>query len=117
MDRQLENKRDPPTQVARPWRAALRTALAGAIGFIPAGIAIIRELELDAAPFFAGAVTLGITVSRVMSLPPVELFLREYAPWLAAQPAESAAGGKRRLAGNPHALRVEDLLDPDIPNQ
>lgn len=115
MDKELENKRDPPTQVARPWRAALRTALAGAIGFIPAGIAITRELELDTVPFFAGAVTLGITVTRVLSIPQVEIFLREYAPWLAAQPA-SDKGGKRRLAGNPNALRVEDLLDPDAPN-
>lgn len=115
MDKELENRRDPPTQVARPWRAALRTALAGAIGFIPAGIAITRELELDTVPFFAGAVTLGITVTRVLSIPAVEIFLREYAPWLAAQPA-SDKGGKRRLAGNPNALRVEDLLDPDAPN-
>ena len=115
MDKELENRRDPPTQVARPWRAALRTAVAGAVGFIPVGIAIIRELELDAAPFFAGAVSLGITVSRVLSIPAVELFLREHAPWLAAQPA-SDKGGKRRLAGNPDALRVEDLLDPDAPN-
>lgn len=115
MDRELENRRDPPTQVARPWRAALRTAIAGAIGFIPAGIAITRELELDTVPFFAGAVTLGITVTRVLSVPQVEMFLREYAPWLAAQPANDK-GGKRRLAGNPDALRVEDLLDPDAPN-
>lgn len=115
MDRELEKHRDPPTQVARPWRAALRTAIAGAVGFIPVGIAIARELELDAVPFFAGAVTLGITVSRVLSVPEVELFLREHAPWLAAQPANDK-GGKRRLAGNPNALRVEDLLDPDAPN-
>ena len=75
----------------------------------------MRELELDTVPFFAGAITLGITVSRVLSIPQVELFLREYVPWLAAQPA-SDKGGKRRLAGNPNALRVEDLLDPDYPN-
>ena len=115
MDRELEKRRDPPTQVARPWRAALRTAVAGAVGFIPVGIAIARELELDSVPFFAGAITLGITVSRVLSVPQVELFLREHAPWLAAQPANDK-GGKRRLAGNPNALRVEDLLDPDAPN-
>ena len=116
MDRERESRRTPPTQVVRPWRAALRTAIAGAVGFIPVGIAITRELDLDGVPFFAGAITIGITVSRVLSLPQVELFLREYAPWLAAQPA-SDKGGKRRLAGNPHALRVEDLLDPDVPNE
>lgn len=111
---ELKNKRDPPTQVIRPWRAALRTALAGAIGFIPAGIAIARELDLDTIPFFAGAITLGITVTRVLSLPSVELFLRRFAPWLAAQPGNR--GGDHRLGGNPRSIRVEDLLDPDVPN-
>lgn len=81
------------TQQVHPARAVVRTTFAMAIGFIPVGSLLIRELGLDSVPFFAGALGLGAAITRVLAVPETAAFLKKYAPWL----HESGYAGKRRL--------------------
>lgn len=75
------------SQVARPWRATVRTALQAALA-----LALMLPLLVDAAgldetaPPVAGALVLAGGFARVMALPAVEAFLRRFVPWLAAEP-------------------------------
>lgn len=81
------------TQQVHPARAVFRTTFAMAIGFIPVGSMLIRELGLDSVPFFAGALGLGAAITRVLAFPETAAFLKKYAPWL----HETGYMGKRRL--------------------
>lgn len=81
------------TQQIHPARAMVRTIFAMAIGFIPVGSMLIRELGLDSVPFFAGALGLGAAITRVLAFPETAKFLKKYAPWL----HETGYTGKRRL--------------------
>lgn len=77
----------PATQVKRPWRATVRTALQLVLGLAPMVPLIVDASGVDqAAPAVAGAITISLAVTRVMSLPAVEVFLQRFAPWLAAAP-------------------------------
>jgi len=76
-----------PTQVARPWRATVRTAFA-----VIVALAAMLPLLIDAAgvdetlPPVAGALAIAGAVTRVLALPAVEAFLGRFVPWLAADP-------------------------------
>ena len=76
-----------PTQVARPWRATVRTAFA-----VIVALAAMLPLLVDAAgvdetlPPVAGALAIAGAVTRVLALPAVEAFLARFVPWLAAGP-------------------------------
>lgn len=77
----------PATQVKRPWRATARTALQLVLGLAPMVPLIVGASGVDqAAPPVAGALAISLAVTRVMSLPAVEQFLQQFAPWLAAAP-------------------------------
>lgn len=77
------------TQVKSPWKAVLRTVVAQ----IP-GIAVLTPAVLDAisgsgdgaslGAWAVGALAVSGAVTRVLALPGVETFLRQFAPWLAA---------------------------------
>lgn len=78
-----------PTQVRRPWRSTIRTtfqlvlALATLLPFIAAGVYV----DAEAAPVAVGQVlAIAATITRVMAIPQVEAFLRQWMPWLAAAP-------------------------------
>lgn len=78
-----------PTQMRRPWRSTARTvfqtlvALAALLPFIAAGV----YDDPDSYPYAVGQVlAVAATVTRVMSLPKVEQFLRRFLPFLAAAP-------------------------------
>jgi len=77
-----------PTQTAHPWRATVRTVLAGVIALSAMAGPIytaIAEASPEAATG-AAAIALGIAgaITRTLALPQVEGFLRRFAPWLAA---------------------------------
>lgn len=78
-----------PTQVRRPWRAAVRTifqivlALATLLPFIVTGV---YGNTGDYPAIIAQLLAVAAGVSRVMALPQVETFLRTFAPFLAAAP-------------------------------
>lgn len=88
----MKEHKEKTTQQNHPWRAMVRTAIAMAIGFIPIGSMLIRELGLDSVPFFAVALGVGAAVTRVLAMPETGKFLKKYAPWL----HESADGAKHR---------------------
>lgn len=77
----------PATQVRKPWRATVRTAVQVAVGLAPMLPAIVDAAGVDdtAAPV-AGALAISAGVARVMALPGVEAFLQRFVPWLAASP-------------------------------
>lgn len=88
----MEEHKEKTTQQRFPARAVFRTTIAMAIGFIPIGSMLIRELGLDSVPFFAVALGVGAAVTRVLAIPETGEFLKKYAPWL----HESADGAKHR---------------------
>lgn len=79
----------PPTQIRHPGRAIARTVFAVVVAVatllpyvaagVPANVPVISGL-LTQAVAIAGAIT------RVLALPAVEQFLRQWAPWLSAEP-------------------------------
>lgn len=100
---QKQEKATPSTtQQIHPARAVFRTLIAMAIGFIPVGSLLIRELGLESVPFFAAALGLGAAITRVLAIPETAKFLDQYAPWL----HESGYRGKHRTEdkedGNMH---------------
>jgi len=76
-----------PTQTRHPWRATLRTAVAVAIGLLPLLPEILGDLHLGTTVTGAQTLAIAAGVTRLLARPDVELFLRRFAPWLAAQPA------------------------------
>lgn len=79
-----------PTQVRQPWRATLRTAFAALVALCAMAPLIYDAALGDDAGEATGwsAAALGITagVTRVLALPAVELFLKTFVPFLAAEP-------------------------------
>lgn len=87
----------PPTQVARPWRAVVRTLFQMAVG-----LAVVLPLAFSAATlhdpeeatgWFGVALAVAGAVTRVMALPVVDGFLDRWFPWLAAAPAPRGHDG------------------------
>lgn len=80
----------PASQVRHPWRATLRTAVAGTIGALSLLPTIAAVGHLDAAPGVTQALAVSAGVTRVLAIPAVEVWLHRFAPWLAAQPPEAS---------------------------
>jgi hypothetical protein len=81
-----------PTQVRHPWRATARTIFAALVAFASMWGVIVEALHLDPTwqwVAIATAVTGGIT--RLMAVPAVEMFLRRFLPWLAADKPDATA--------------------------
>jgi hypothetical protein len=77
----------PATQVRRPWRATLRTAVQWIVGVAPMLPAIVHASGIDESlPAVGGAISISLGITRVMALPGVEAFLQRFVPWLAASP-------------------------------
>ena len=76
-----------PTQVARPWRATVRTGLAVVVALAAMMPLLVDASGLDetAGPV-AGVLAIAGAITRVMALPQVEAFLARFVPWLAADP-------------------------------
>lgn len=84
-----EKGTNPPpvsTQELHPARAVFRTAVALAIGAIPVGSLMIKELGLDSVPFFATMLGVGAGITRVMATPAAILFIDRWFPWLNPTP-------------------------------
>lgn len=79
-----------PTQVKSPWRATIRTVLQAAVAiatllpFLLGGI----YTDMEQAPILVTQVlAVAAMLTRLMALPQVEVFLRRYMPFLAAEPS------------------------------
>jgi hypothetical protein len=77
-----------PTQVARPWRATVRTVFQALVALAVMAPILVEAAGVDPAaiPWLAGVLALCGAVARVMALPVVEEFLGRFIPWLAADP-------------------------------
>ena len=76
------------SQVARPWRATVRTVLQALVGLCAAAPLVYEAaVQGDAATATGAAGTVLVVagaVTRVMALPVVEEWLERFVPWLAA---------------------------------
>ncbi len=76
----------PPTQTQYPWRATLRTVVAGLIGLASLLPVIVAAGHLETAPGITQALAVSAAVTRILAIPGVDAWLRRYLPVLAAQP-------------------------------
>jgi hypothetical protein len=77
-----------PTQTQHPWRATVRTVVAGVLAFIPIAPVLVEYLGVGAVPWVAGTLTILGTATRVLAIPAVNAYVTEYLPWLAATPRQ-----------------------------
>ncbi|MEV6798553.1 hypothetical protein AB0M91_09415 [Micromonospora rifamycinica] len=79
---------DPaPTQTRHPWRATIRTVVAGTVGALSLLPEVALTAGVDTVPAVAQAVVVAGAVTRVLALPAVDAWMRQYVPWLATAPA------------------------------
>lgn len=77
------------TQVRYPWRAVVRTIFQLVVGVAAAMPAIVAASGLPETAAGVGvALAVSAAVTRVMAIPAVDMALRVWAPWLAAEPTE-----------------------------
>lgn len=74
------------TQVAYPWRATARTAVAAAVAALPLVVVVLTDLHLHATVWGGWLIGATTGVTRVMALPAVDGWIRRWVPWLAPQP-------------------------------
>lgn len=77
-----------PTQTQHPWRATVRTLVAGLVALLTLAPVIAATGHFEAAPGVAQLLAVSAAVTRVLAIPGVDDWLRRYLPWLAAQPKE-----------------------------
>jgi hypothetical protein len=75
-----------PTQIRHPWRATIRTAFAAVVALASLLPAVVAGAHLDAIVWVPQLLTVAATVTRVLAIPGVNLWLARYAPWLTATP-------------------------------
>lgn len=74
-----------PSQVRHPWRAVLRTVATATLALLPLLPQMADAADIDEIPAVAQFLAMTIVVQRVLSLPGVEMWLKEYMPWLSAE--------------------------------
>lgn len=84
-----------PSQVAHPWRAAVRTVITAGIALIPILPQIADVANVDEIPAVARFLATTLVIQRVITLPAVEQWFKRYVPWLAAEPYDYI--GKHRV--------------------
>jgi len=76
-----------PTQTRYPWRTTVRTAFAFIVALAAMLPGLVEAAGLDeTAPWVAGLLGIASAITRIMALPAVEVFLRRFLPFLAAEP-------------------------------
>lgn len=78
----------PPTQIRRPWRSTVRTVFQALVALAAMAPVLVATtgLKPEQLPWLAGVLGVAAAITRVMTLPQVEGFLRRFVPWLAAAP-------------------------------
>lgn len=79
-----------PTQLRRPWRSTARTVFQATIALAAMWAIIVQELGLPDWAWVGTSVAVAGGITRVMALPMVEQFLRQFLPFLAAAPKPKA---------------------------
>lgn len=77
--------------VAHPWRKTARTVLQVALSLAVVLPIVAQTVGLDPEvyPWMAAVLGAAAAFTRVMALPAVEAFLRNFIPWLAASDVEA----------------------------
>ncbi|WDZ84005.1 hypothetical protein [Micromonospora cathayae] len=78
----------PSTQNRYPWRAVARTVFAAVVALLSLLPTIAAVAGVDAVPLVAQAIAVAAAVTRVLAIPGVDAFLRQYLPFLASAPAD-----------------------------
>lgn len=82
----------PSSQERAPWRATARTLFAALIGLASMWALVVEALGLDQGiPWVAASLAVTGAVTRLMALPAVNDWLRQYMPWLAPEGGECPA--------------------------
>lgn len=82
----------PSSQERAPWRATARTVFAALIGLASMWALVVEALGLDQGiPWVAASLAVTGAVTRLMALPAVNDWLRQYMPWLAPEGGECPA--------------------------
>jgi len=81
-----------PTQSQHPWRATVRTVFAATIALVVILPAVADELGISQLKWVALAVGVAGAVTRVLAMPQVNEWLKEYLPGLSATPRDPEAG-------------------------
>lgn len=76
-----------PTQVRRPWRSTARTVFQATVALAAMWTLIVQALGLPDWAWVGASIAVAGGITRVMALPGVETFLRQFLPFLAAAPA------------------------------
>lgn len=75
-----------PTQVRRPWRSTARTVFQAAVALAAMWALVVQVAGLPDWAWVGTSVALAGGITRVMALPAVEAWLRQFLPFLAAAP-------------------------------
>lgn len=75
-----------PTQSQHPWRATVRTIVAAMLALAVILPVVATELGISQLSWVAVALAVAGGVTRVLALPAVNEWLKEYVPWLSATP-------------------------------
>ncbi len=77
-----------PTQTQHPWRATARTVFAALVALLTLLPYILGAANVDATVWGAQALAVVGAVTRVLAIPGVNDWLRDFLPWLAASGRE-----------------------------
>lgn len=70
------------TQVRNPWRAALRTFVAAAVGLVPLLPTIANEFGWSSIPWVASVIAISTAITRILATQAATDWLEKYANWL-----------------------------------
>lgn len=77
------------TQTQYPWRATVRTVFAAVVAFSAMYPLIVATLGLDANIEWVGtSILVTGYITKVMAMPKVDQFIRDYLPLLAPEPKQ-----------------------------
>jgi hypothetical protein len=79
-----------PTQVRRPWRSVARTIFQATVSLAAMWGLVVEAAGLPDWAWVGCSVAVAGGITRVMSLPGVEAWLRRFLPFLAAAPSPKA---------------------------
>lgn len=76
----------PATQTKHPWRATARTVFAVVVAVLTLLPVVAATGGIATVPAVAQVLTVAAAVTRVLALPAVDVFLKQFLPWLATEP-------------------------------
>lgn len=79
---------NPSSQNRRPWQTVARSTMTAILALLPILPTIAYSLDIETIPVVAAVLAVSAAITRVLALPEVEAWLRDYAPWLAADEYE-----------------------------